>query len=205
MRTNMSDEAQRDTEARASASAAACPCEEGRFCDASCACRCAEGLCGDCEQLSGEERGYCSCADGGKCAGGEPHALWLADFDHWYDALFAHPDLQYAADGYVQRHPGSGAPAGATIPWTDAVQVVEVGSPADRRFTLIPIWQEVWYEPDNPLAAESPHCPELTDRGFASLCGQGHAGRSGPERQPALWGAGAIACAPCRALLTKDA
>ena len=77
------------------AGGAPCPCDGGAFCDASCECRCAEGLCGDCEPLSGGERGCWSYADGKPSTHGRRGAMRFTD--HLRPAR--HPMLRCTAAG----------------------------------------------------------------------------------------------------------
>ena len=203
-------EALRESAARPSsppiAGGAPCPCEGGAFCDASCVCRCAEGLCGDCEPLSGEERGYCSCADGKPCpmatrADG-PHVDWVADYDHV--ALREHPGIAYPVftAGYVLPWAEGGA-----VSWTNAARLAEVGGPGERRQAIIPLWEGP-LDPSPPTLRElgppragDRHCLELTRQGLANLCGFGEIAH--PERN-VLWGADAVSCRRCRELLMQE-
>ena len=183
-----------------------CPCDGRASCDASCECRCAEGFCGDCEPLTGEERGYCSCADGGHCpretrAAGA-HADWLADYDS--AALRQHPGIAYPVftAGYVLPWA-----EGRAVPWTQAARIAEVGGHGERRRAIIPIWEGALapapptLRPLDQPRVEDTHCLELTRQGLGNLCGFGDV--THPERN-VLCGTGAISCRGCRELLMSD-
>ena len=201
------DNAATEVRSAPSARGTLCPCDGGAFCDASCECRCAEGLCGDCEPLSGEERGYCSCADGMTCrhetrADGR-HAAWVADFDR--DALRHHPGVPGVhSNGYVLPW------RSGSVSWTKAARIAEVGGPGERRWAIIPSWEGPIAMPEDGAGTPPPeprntHCTELTYQGISSLCGLAEVTLTNKQQDGnVLWGTGAVTCRRCRELLMRE-